>query len=165
MKTIYIVRHAKSSWEEIGLKDEERSLKKKGVDDAHHKAKILSLGNLSIDMILTSPAFRALNTAIIFAKDLRYSFDKILLNESVYHASKEQLLDVAQSIENKYSCVMLVGHDPGLTSFVNYIAESNFEKIPTSGVVCIEFEISEWKKIEKKSGIVKFYDFSKPAMQ
>jgi phosphohistidine phosphatase len=163
MKRIYLVRHAKSSWDEVGVKDEDRPLRKKGIDDAHYKAKILSLSNVTIDITLSSPAFRALNTAIIFAKYLRYPFERIVITESIYSSNKEGLLDIVRSVENKHSSVMIVGHDPALSSLANYLTESNFEKISTSGVVCIELGIVDWKKTDKKSGILKFHDFSKPS--
>lgn len=161
MKTIFLVRHAKSSWEESGLNDQERPLKKRGILDARHKAKAIALKKSAIDLILTSPAFRALNTAILFSKYLNYPLHKIGVNEAIYNSNVQRLLEVVHSIDNSDSSVMIFGHDPSLALFASYLTGKTFEKIPTSGVVCIDFAIADWKKIKKKSGKLKFKDFSK----
>lgn len=159
MKTLYLLRHAKSSWAEEGIKDENRPLNSKGVKDAHHKAWILSTKKTPVDLLVTSPAFRALNTAIIVAGHIKLPFEKLEINPDVYDASLKELLKVIEKTNNNVSSLLLVGHNPGLTELANYFINDPFENIPTSGLVCIEFKSTDWKKPEK--GEMKYFDFSK----
>jgi phosphohistidine phosphatase len=161
MKTLYIVRHAKSDWEIEGIADYERPLSGKGIKDAHHKTALLTEKEKGVDLIISSHAFRALNTAVIFAKLLDLPFNKISISEAIYGSDEMELLKLIQKIDDKYSSVMLFGHNPEFTELSRLIALSEFEKIPTSGIVCIECDVQSWKNIAPGKGNVRFYDFSK----
>lgn len=159
MKTIYLFRHAKSSWSEENINDSDRPLKAKGIRDACHKAGILSSQKTPIDLLITSPAFRALNTSIIVAKQIKYPLDRVVINADMYDKGFKKILEVIENFNNNVSSVILFGHNPDLTELSNYLAEGGIKNIPTSGLVCIEFDSTDWRKLGK--GTVKFTDFSK----
>lgn len=161
MKTLYIVRHAKSSWKDAELKDFERPLKRKGVQDAFLIAEKLSELNIAPQHVLSSPAVRAYETAKIFCNTLSFSKENIETNSSIYNAALEELQTILLNIDNKLNAVMLFGHDPGLTNFVAYLTKQSYEKIPTSGVVAIQFETDQWNKIEEHSGKITFFIYPK----
>lgn len=102
MKTLYLVRHGKSSWRHKELRDQERPLKKRGAEDADLMAKHLNSKSIIPDLIISSPARRAFQTAIIFAENLKYAEDKIELNRSVYSSSYEELLAVVMALDDSY---------------------------------------------------------------
>lgn len=159
MKTLYILRHAKSSWDEVGLNDIDRPLTREGVNDSYHKAKILKSKMVSINVLITSPAFRALNTAVIIAKKIGLPLDKLIINEKIYNSGIKSILKVLKGLNKKVSCAMLVGHNPEITELSNYFSKTKIKKIPTCGLVCIEFRSFESMKYGK--GTVKYVDFSK----
>ncbi len=161
MKTLYIVRHAKSSWKDAELKDFERPLKRKGVQDAFLIAEKLSELNVAPQHVLSSPAVRAYETAKIFCNTLSFSKENIETNSSIYNAALEELQTILLNIDNKLDAVILFGHDPGLTNFVAYLTKQSYEKIPTSGVVAIQFETDQWNIIKEHSGKITFFIYPK----
>jgi phosphohistidine phosphatase len=161
MKTLYIVRHAKSSWKDAELKDFERPLKRRGVRDAFLIAEKLSELNITPQHVLSSPSVRAYETAKIFCNTLSFSKENIETNSSIYNATLEELQTILLNIDNKLNAVMMFGHDPGLTNFVAYLTKQSYEKIPTSGVVAIQFETDQWNKIEEHSGKIVFFIYPK----
>lgn len=160
MKTLYLVRHAKAINPDGGIPDFERVLEKKGKADARRIAKKLKEQNIPLDLLVSSPAHRALETAHIFAKELGYPVQKILLKDSIYNAPTEEvLLKIVQEVDDRYKSIMLFGHNPSFNDFAAYLIKDFKEDLPTCGVVCIDFKKNSWKKILKGSGILKFFDF------
>ncbi len=158
MKTLLLVRHAKSSWNDADISDIDRPLKRSGVKDALEvSAKLKSL-KVSPDIIITSPAVRAITTALIFARTLKYQYNQIVINEIVYDFSKDALLPLLHNIDDKNDVVMLVGHDPSLTNLLNYLTGKTFEKIPTSSVAKISFRVKHWQKITPENGRLVFIE-------
>jgi phosphohistidine phosphatase len=161
MKTLYIVRHAKSSWKFIDLQDIDRPLKRKGTQDAFLIAEKLSEQKIAPQHVLSSPAVRAYETAKIFCNALSFNKENVEINSSIYNAAVEELQTILLNIDNKLNSVMLFGHDPGLTNFVAYLTKQSYEKIPTSGVVSIQFEVDSWNKISEHSGKIDFLIYPK----
>ena len=161
MKTLYIVRHAKSSWDDPSLADFDRPLNSRGRRDAPRMGKRLKEQNILPDLIFSSPAKRALSTAKRIAEELGYSKHAIETNEDLYHASEEEILSVLQGFSDKHSAVLMVGHNPGLTDFVNALMNLNIFNIPTCGIATCSLDVSSWKEIEFGKGINVFYDFPK----
>lgn len=156
MKTLVIVRHGKSSWEHPELKDYHRPLKQRGVNNAFSVAgELISLG-VQPDLFLSSPAVRALDTAIIIATNLAYPLDKIATNANIYEASVHELLDVISETENQHETVFLFGHNPGFTSLVNRLQEEQLFNLPTCGAVGIELAIEQWAEIKSAKGKLLF---------
>ncbi len=110
-------------------------------------------------MIISSPAKRALKTARILAEEMNYPKKKISTNELIYGTGAEELLRVIREIDNSFHNVMIVGHNPELTSLANFLATPAIENIPTCGIVCLEFSFNSWQKVTGDSAKVKFFEY------
>ncbi len=153
MKKLFVVRHAKSSWESEEVEDYFRPLKPSGVLDALKVCGFLKRDKVFMpDIILTSPAIRAYSTALIFSKALKIPESKFMLNDGIYESSKQELYAVVKSLDDRFDKVMLFGHDSSLTDFVNSLSLDNLDKIPTSAVVGILLNIDKWNDLEENSG-------------
>lgn len=147
MKTLYIVRHAKSSWDHPGLGDDERPLLQKGVKRTLKIARFLKEKNVLPDLLIASFAVRAHETARIIANFIGYPEDKILVTTKLYHASADGIYDELFSLSDASKSVMLFGHNPTFTSFANHFLDDKIAWLPTSGVVSITFETDKWTDI------------------
>ena len=161
MKTIFLVRHAKSSWKYPSLDDFERPLNKRGRMSAPFMGAILKKLKVAPDLIVSSPANRASTTARIIADKIGYPLDNICYSESMYAFSANALIDIVEHLDDVLDKVMLVGHNPALTDLANYIGNKPISNIPTSGVFCVQLDISSWKNISAHCGKVKFFEFPK----
>jgi len=163
MKTLYIVRHAKSSWENAELSDFERPLNERGKDDAPRMGKWLKEKEFSPDLVLSSPAKRALSTARKICKVIGFNKEDIKTDRRLYHADDEMMLSVLRENKGKYNKIMMVGHNPGLTEFVNSIVneEIDIDNVPTCGVVGFSFDTDEWSKINWGTGKFLFFEYPK----
>ena len=156
-KTLYLVRHAKSSWKHTGLSDSRRPLNKRGKHDAPLMGKTLRNRSEIPQLLISSPAKRALNTAKLFAEEFNFPKEKIKISESLYMAFGVDFYDVIMKCDDGLRSIMLFSHNPGITDFVNMISGSDIENIPTSGTVRIDFDIASWKDIKKTKGEIKFF--------
>ena len=161
MKTLYLVRHAKSSWEYPQLKDDERPLLQKGVKRTEKIGKYLKENNITIDRIITSHAVRANDTARILSNAVGFPQDKIEVIAKIYHASEESLLEQLYSLSDEVDSVMLVGHNPVFTEFANLFLETRIDWLVTSGVVCIDFDADSWENILMSTRKTRFMVFPK----
>jgi phosphohistidine phosphatase len=161
MKTIYLVRHAKSSWKFPDLDDFERPLNKRGRKNAPFMGKILKKLKVAPDLILSSPANRASMTARIIADKIGYPLEKIHYSENIYNFSANALIDVIKQLDNVVRKAMLIGHNPALTELANYIGDEPISNIPTAGVFCAQLEIPSWAKIGNRCGKSTFFEFPK----
>ncbi|MCH8033839.1 MAG: histidine phosphatase family protein [Bacteroidetes bacterium] len=160
MKTLYLARHAKSSWKHPELSDIERPLNKRGKRDAPFIGNLLKEKGVKPDKLISSPAVRAKKTAAVIAEIIGYPKNKILIDKNIYEASSTELINIIQSIDDKYNSVMMFGHNPGFTMVNNFLTDSFIDNIPTCGVVGIRFN-SSWKKIENTSGKAFFLIYPK----
>ena len=117
--------------------------------------------NISPSVFITSPAIRASSTAFIFAREMNYQWDNIKLDERIYEASTEELMNVVHSISDEHDSAMLFGHNPAFTDIANLLTAGTFDNVPTSGVVCIEFDITSWKEAKPGSGKLRSFDTPK----
>lgn len=157
---LIIVRHAKSSWKHPELSDFERPLNKRGKRDAPFMGEKLSDKNVSPDLILASPAKRAFITAKIISEKVKYPADKIAFNKNIYEASVNDLLKIINDIDEHRKSVMLVGHNPGLTSLNNFLTNRFIDNIPTCGIVSIIFNC-KWQEVDEASGEVDYFIYPK----
>lgn len=148
MKKLIIVRHAKSSWE-YDVIDHERPLNKRGLTDAQLLSKYLRNKNLNIDLVLSSDAIRAKNTATIFINNLEINEEIFVLNHFLYDFSGENLLKTILQCDNSINDLMVFGHNHAITAFVNNYGSKYIENVPTCGVVIIEFNIEHWQDLKK----------------
>jgi phosphohistidine phosphatase len=161
MKTLYLVRHAKSSWKYPDLDDFERPLNKRGRKSAPLMGKILEKLKVTPDLVISSPANRAAMTARIIADKIKYPLDKIRYSEAIYEFSESALIHVVKQIDDAVNKAMVVGHNPAINGMANYIADQSISNIPTCGVFCVDLDISSWAKIFEHCGKLKFFEFPK----
>ena len=161
MKTLYLVRHAKSSWKYPRLDDFERPLNKRGRKNAPFMGSILRKLEVAPDLIISSPANRAATTARIIADTIDYPIEKIRYEETIYATSEYDLLQVIQQLDDATNQAMLVSHNPAITDLANSIGDTAISNIPTGGVCCINLDISSWAKIGDQRGKLKFFEFPK----
>jgi len=154
-KTLYLLRHAKSSWKNLSLNDFDRPLNKRGNHDAPLMAEKMKAGNLSPDSIISSPAKRAKKTAEVFSDVLQ---SPLYLEAKLYEGSIEEILWIINKAFETQDEVMIVGHNPELTFLNDLLSDKEIFNIPTSGIVAIDFEAYP---IEKGRGRQRFFDFPK----
>jgi phosphohistidine phosphatase len=164
MKTLYLARHAKSSWKHPELSDIERPLNKRGNRDAPYIGELLKEKGVKPNILISSPAVRARKTAVVIAKKIDYPKGKILIDDNIYESSSTELLNMIKSFDDKYNSVMMFGHNPGFTMLNNYLTDSFIDNIPTCGIVGIHFN-SSWKKINGGSGKAFFFIYPKLFMK
>ena len=161
LKTLYLVRHAKSSWKDESLCDAERPLNKRGKHDAPFMGKLLRQRSDLPDVIISSPAKRALNTSKLFAAELGYAKDNIVVMDELYMADVNDFLKIIQNVNDSANSIMLFSHNPGITYFANFISNSDIENIPTAGTVRIDLNISSWIEAGKIKGTLVFFEYPK----
>ncbi len=147
MKYLYIVRHAKSSWDHAGLADHERPLLEKGKKRTKWVIDYLLDNNVHVDLIISSHAVRARETAKFIGNALHYPEDNIQISTAIYHGDVDTLLNHFFDLSNDVNSLMMVGHNPTFTSFANYFLENKIDWLPTSGIVCIEFNTDNWEHV------------------
>ncbi len=161
MKRLFLIRHAKSSWEDAVNSDIERPLNKRGKRDAPFMGKLLREENFIPDLIITSPAVRALATAQIFAEELGYPKKKIITENNIYESGIKEIETVIQKIDSEYKTVFVFGHNPSFTSYVNHVGDQFIDNVPTCGIVGIKFDIEKWKEVERGKGKVFLFEYPK----
>lgn len=159
-KDLFIIRHAKSDWS-FDVRDFDRPLSARGFRDAPVMAKRLSASPAAPQLLISSPAKRAITTAQIFAKALNISIQDILQDPAIYEAHQQDLLRIVKGIDNAYANAAIFGHNPGFTLLANYLAGENIYNIPTCGIVYIRFpDTDDWAAISEGTG--KVVDFAYP---
>jgi phosphohistidine phosphatase len=143
MKTLILARHAKSSWKHPELPDLLRPLNRRGEQDAPMMGERLAKRAVEPDLIVSSPATRALATAEAIAREIGYPEEDILADERLYGASSFDLIEIIQELDVHLDHVMLFGHNPGLTDLANDLG-CDIDNIPTCGVVELQFDIGSW---------------------
>ncbi|WP_374163365.1 histidine phosphatase family protein [Arcticibacter sp. MXS-1] len=161
MKRLLLVRHAKSDWENRELKDFDRPLNKRGNKNAPEMARRLLKKDLIPQLLVSSPALRALTTAEYFAEEMGIDKSSIVKRPEIYEASSSTLLSVINSLDNRYGFVALFGHNPGLTNLAVNLCNCDVYNIPTCGVMLINFPFDDWQMISYWTGDQKLYDFPK----
>lgn len=161
-KSIYLVRHAKSSWKFPDLPDIDRPLNKRGQRDVPTMTDRLKTLNFKVDLVISSPAERAKTTALYLASELS-RIESVLLLDPLYHANTTELFQEISLIDNKHNSVMLVGHNPGLTTFTNLLGNLKIENIPTCGIVGFDLPIKEWSQLKYGNANLLFFDYPKKA--
>lgn len=145
MKSLFLVRHAKSSWDYPHLEDHQRPLAARGKRDAPRMARILVNQGIRPDKLISSPAQRAHDTAMLFAKEMAIDHWDILIEKDIYDALPDTLQEVTSCLNEDWSTVALFGHNPGFTVYANRFTEGfRFDNIPTCGIVRIDSDTSYW---------------------
>lgn len=150
MKTLLLLRHAKSSWEDPGVRDFDRPLAERGERDAPRIGKALRKRGISPDLIRCSPAARAKATieAVAHAAKLKA---EVQFDESLYGASPAELMRLINRLPEQFSSALLVGHNPGFEDIVARLSGSH-ERMPTAALACLEFQVDQWDLVEEGKG-------------
>jgi len=161
MKTLYILRHAKSSWDFPELSDHDRPLSERGRNDAALMGEMLAMKGVKLHLIISSPAVRALTTATLVGKELGYEPDHIAVDERAYAADRNDLLKIVQAAPASADSLMLVAHNEALSDFADMLAPEPVGSLPTAGIIGLHFTCGSWDEISKENATLLFYDFPK----
>ncbi len=148
MKNLVLIRHAKSSWDGP-LVDRDRPLANRGVQDAHLVAATIHNYLPKNNLVWSSVAKRAADTAIIFAQNLLWPVESIVFKEELYTFDENQLATIIKNCSDDYENVILFGHNDAITKFVNKFGDAYVENVPTSGFVTMSFDTPQWALITK----------------
>jgi len=148
-KTIYLVRHAKSSWSDASLRDIERPLNKRGLRDAPFMAKMLKGKGIVPDRIVSSPATRAFTTAGFFAEEFEISREDIVVKKSIYEAYTHEVMTVIQALNNEDNIVFVFGHNPTFTALSNMFSKEYIANKPTCGISQITSTVEDWAQFNE----------------
>jgi phosphohistidine phosphatase len=160
MKRLYIVRHAKSDWNDHKLSDKARPLNDRGKEDAPKMSSLLKSKGYIPDHIISSPAIRAETTAVIFKEKFKNtSFD---IDEKLYHGDIDDIINTCINCDDKHDSLMIFCHNPGITYFANVICDANIDNVPTTGVLVIDVDTDIWENIDMSK--LKLVDFLYPKM-
>lgn len=146
MKTLLLVRHAKSSWEHPGVDDHDRPLNDRGLRDAPKMGRRLAERGVAPDVILSSTAVRARTTAELIAEELGFDAARIITDERLYAASADEVLQVIGEVDGDVSCAMVVGHNPETVSLARRLSDEIHE-MPTSAVAEFTFDVDAWNEL------------------
>ncbi len=161
MKTLTLVRHAKSSWKDRRLSDRERPLNKRGNRDAPAMGKRIADAGIRPSQIICSPAVRAWTTAKAVAAELGYPIEFLQREDGLYLASLNNLLDVVASQDAGFNNLMLFGHNPGMTDFTNHLVPGLTGNLPTAGVVSVKLECDDWRLHDQPPAKLVLHDYPK----
>ncbi len=160
MKTLYLVRHSKAISSESGVNDFKRALTKRGVDDAKTMSKRLGKKRIAPNILISSPADRALETAHIFATEFDYPVRNILLKEEIYGGGAAEIRHLLTQLDDSDDVAMLFGHEPALSNLAALLlSETEGLEMRTTGVVGIGFETASWQALGEQTGILLLFDF------
>lgn len=161
MKTILLVRHAKSSWENFSVSDEERPLNDRGKKNAPEMAKRLLKRKIEIDAFITSPAKRAVTTAEYFADVYGVKKSKLIVVSDLYMAGRDAFLKTIREAPSKASTIALFSHNNGITEFANLLSEARIDDMPTCAVFAVKSNIKHWHEFEVGNNEFYFFDYPK----
>ena len=161
MKTLILVRHAKSSWESTAVTDFDRPLNDRGKKDAPVMAKKLRAKDIDIDAFISSPAKRAKKTAKIFAEEFGKKKKNIIFISSLYNATAKDFYDVIQGIDDKFKTIAIFAHNPSITEFANTLSSKVIDNMPTSSVYAVSSPGKQWIEFKDAEKTFLFFDFPK----
>lgn len=148
MKTVILVRHGKSSWE-YNVSDRDRPLMERGIKDANKVAKEFLSYSIPIDAAYSSPANRALHTAMIFLRTINFPFAKFELYNELYDFSGDDLYQFIKTLNNAKDTVIIFGHNEAFTHIANSLGNMYIDNVPTSGLVQLKFDANDWSAVTK----------------
>lgn len=161
MKSLLLIRHAKSSWDTPSQKDFDRPLNDRGHHDAPAMAERLLDKHIKIDAFISSTAKRALSTAKYFAKAYEKKEHDIIKAAALYEAPYDVFYDVISKVEDKYDAIAIFAHNPGITAFANYLTKTRIDNMPTCGIFAIQANIKSWSAFENGAKTFWFVDYPK----
>lgn len=161
MKSLLLIRHAKSSRSVPGMNDIDRPLNNRGRNDAPKMVTRLLERKIGIDLLISSPAERAAKTALYFAKAFKKQANEILFVPSLYQASSEIFFNVITTTEDRHKSIAIFSHNPGITEFANQLTPVQIDNMPTCSVFAVKLHSNKWADIKNASKEFLFFDFPK----
>jgi len=161
MKKIYLIRHAKSSWDDTTMDDFSRPLNGRGKKDVQFMAERLKSFHVKPNLIYSSPAKRAFKTAKELAKVIGYDKEEIVCVDTLYESSYERYLELIHTTKDKHSSLFIIAHNPTITEVGERLSGAILTNIPTCAIVCIAFEVQSFQEICEESGHILFFDYPK----
>jgi phosphohistidine phosphatase len=161
MKQLHITRHGKSSWDYENISDIDRPLNIRGINSSYMMAKRLADREVVPDLMISSPATRALSTAVIFMRVLNLPPSVLQISEELYTGNVDEMTELVRSIDNSYSNVVLFGHNPAFTVLANRFVSESIDNIPTAGIVSMSFKTDIWTDIGRAAPAEEFFDYPK----
>jgi phosphohistidine phosphatase len=150
MKTLLLLRHAKSSWKDTDARDFDRPLNQRGLKAAPAVGRLIKKRKLELNLVLSSPAERARQT-IQLALESAGLKTELRYDERIYEATGARLFEIVAQIDDDANIAMLVGHNPGLEELLSALT-GEAHSLPTAALVCIELEIEKWNKLRAGAG-------------
>ena len=162
MKSIYLLRHAKSSWADGSLSDKQRPLNGRGLRDAPAMGKRFAERGETVERVLSSPAERACTTARLFSEACGYSPQDIVVEPDLYFSGSDSIEELILSQDDELRSIMLVFHNPDITHFANSIDYDVYiDNVPTCGLIKIVSDIAQWRDWNVDNSDVEYFDFPK----
>lgn len=162
MKTLIIIRHAKSDQHGMFASDFERPLNKRGEHDAPMMAERLKNRKIKIDAFVSSPANRALTTCTLFCKTFDVSIHDIIKIDALYHAPRDTFYQVINNLDDQFNTVSVFSHNPGITDFANSLCHGLYiDNMPTCAMLAVESDIHSWKDFRTAEKKFLFFDYPK----
>tara|TARA_B100000809_G_C15136148_1_gene530677 strand:- start:2866 stop:3360 length:495 start_codon:yes stop_codon:yes gene_type:complete len=161
MKTLYLIRHAKSDWKNTELTDFERPLNKRGLKDAPFMSEKLKELAFNPDHIISSPSQRTTTTAKLICEEINYPLKDVCFDQSIYEASTNTLISLINLLPNNKNEIVIIGHNPSITELSNYLTDDYIGNMPTCSIVKIELEIDNWNEIVRGIGSQIFFIYPK----
>jgi phosphohistidine phosphatase len=161
MKTLLIVRHAKSSWDNANVSDIDRPLNDRGKRDAPAMAGRLIKAGVHIDRFVSSPAKRARQTAEFFIREFGRKEKEIVFIPGLYHAPVQTFKEVLATLDDKDASVALFSHNPGITEFANILSSVKLDNMPTCAVFAVKSEVDRWNEFISAGPQFWFFDYPK----
>ena len=161
MRTLFLIRHAKSSWDNPGLRDFNRPLNERGFREAPRMALILRETGVKPDLIVSSPAKRALTTALFFAEAFGIPEDAVLREPDIYEAHPSEIFRIISALPDTAEVVLMFGHNPTFTEVANAFTDTFIDNVPTCGIVQIVSEADRWNQVYEGNSKVTAHYFPK----
>jgi phosphohistidine phosphatase len=160
-KTLFLIRHAKSSWDGDNIPDFDRPLNERGKRDAPEMARRLLKKKQHIDLFVSSPAKRAKRTAEYFAHEFDVNEDRILIIPRLYQAARLDFVETIQELHDKVDRVAIISHNPGITDFASSLTSTRIDDMPTCAIIAFKVMTDRWAEFEKAEKSFLFFDYPK----
>lgn len=159
-RKLFIIRHGKSSWDSI-VADIDRPLTERGVKNSYEMAVLLANRGEVPELVISSPANRALHTAVIMARSWELNDHRLLVRKSLYLPEIEDIAETLSEVDDTIASVAVFGHNPGFTQFANRFLEPQVDNVPTAGVVVVTMELDSWNDISDARVVDTFFGYPK----
>lgn len=161
MKTLLLIRHAKSSWADAGMNDYDRPLNERGKTDAPAMAERLLKRNIAIDAFISSTAKRARKTCLYFMEVYKRNKEEMITKQELYLAPSETFHECIEVLDDQFSNIALFGHNNGITDFANMLTDARVDNMPTCSVFAVKANCKSWKEFKQAKKEFWFFDYPK----